>query len=249
MNAFNHIKKIKGDFTKLVLNTNKIVLNISKFFSHIISAPSKCLVLLCLPLLLISCNKTNQYTRKGNRNYNKKEYSEAIKNYEQALKTDSTFDKANYNLGNALMQDNGKDYSKAVEHYNKYLANKTPKTSKEKREVADALYNRGNALFGLSQTNKESEEGMKYLSQAANDYKQSMILNPKDTNAKYNYALCLWLMKNNNNPDDQNDNQNNNNNSEINQMLNAIKNNEKQTISRVKKNNENVQDKHNEKDW
>ena len=178
-----------------------------------------------------------------------RQYSEAIKNYEQALKNDSTFDKANYNLGNALMQDNGKDYSKAVEHYNKYLTNKTPKTSKEKRDVANALYNRGNALFGLSQTNKESEEGMKYLSQAANDYKQSMILNPKDTNAKYNYALCLWLMKNNNNPDDQNDNQNNNNNSEINQMLNAIKNNEKQTISRVKKNNENVQDKHNEKDW
>ena len=90
---------------------------------------------------------------------------------------------------------------------------------------------------------------MKYLSQATQDYKNAMILNPKDTNAKYNYALCLWLMKNNNNPDNNQDNQNNNNNSEINQMLNAMKNNEKQTISRVKKQKENVRNKQNEKDW
>ncbi|MBR1626696.1 MAG: hypothetical protein IJ681_06085 [Bacteroidales bacterium] len=196
-----------------------------------------------------SCDKTRSYARKGNHKYNKKNYTEAAADYKQALKNDSTFSAANYNMGNALMQDNGKDYASAVNYYNKYLENKNPKNPKEAKNISKALYNRGNALFGLSQTNKESEDGMKYLSQAAQDYKNAMLLNPNDSNAKYNYALCMWLMKNNNNPDNNNDNQNNNSNSEINQMLNAMKNNEKQTISRVKKQKENVHNKQNEKDW
>ena len=217
--------------------------------SHFISRASKYAFLLLICLCFFSCDKTRSYARKGNRQYNKKNYTEAINNYKQSLKEDSTFSQTNYNMGNAVMQESGKDYAQAVSYYNKYLEKKTPKTTKEKKDVSKALYNRGNALFGLSQTNKESEEGMQYLAKAAQDYKQAIILNPEDTNAKYNYALCMWLMQNNNNPDNNNDNQNNNSNSEINQMMNAMKNNEKQTISRVKKQKENVQNKSNEKDW
>lgn len=206
-------------------------------------------VLLLVCATFVSCDKVRQYTRKGNHDYNNKNYSEAVSNYKTALKEDSTFTSAAYNMGNAIMQDSGKDYARAVEYYNKYLEKKEPKTKKEKVNYSKGLYNRGNALFALSQENKDSEEGMKYLTKAAEDYKNAILLNPEDTNAKYNYAVCVWLLKNNNNPDNQNDNQNNNSNSEINQMLNAMKNNEKQTISRVKKQKENVHNKQNEKDW
>ena len=249
METLNNNVKIKRRFSKIKQRFNKIKRLIN-------SAKRPLFVIVCLTVFsarcifsLISCDKTNGYARKGNRKYNKKNYTEAANNYKQALKADSTFSPANYNMGNALMQDSGKDYAQAVNYYNKYLEKNNPKSSKDAKNISKALYNRGNALFGLSQENKESEEGMKYLQQAAQDYKQAMMLNPKDTNAKYNYALCMWLMKNNNNPDNNNDNNQNNSNSEINQMMNAIKNNEKQTISRVKKQKENTQNKKNEKDW
>lgn len=198
---------------------------------------------------LVSCDKTRQYTRKGNHQYNKKNYPAADDSYKLALKQDSTFSVANYNLANSIMQGGTKDYNKAINYYNKYLSQKPSNSKKDTINYSKALYNRGNALFALSQQNKEDENSMKYLQRAAVDYKNAMLMNPKDTNAKYNYALCLWLMKNNNNPDNNQNNQNQNNNSEINQMMEAMKNNEKKTISRVKKHKENAQTKRNEKDW
>lgn len=245
----NNSKIEKSDINKIKRVISEIKCENNLLKCEIISTISKYLILLVLLTSVISCDRTRSYARKGNHKYNKKNYTEAVTNYKQALKQDSTFATANFNMGNALMQDNGKDYASAVNYYNKYLEGKKPTTTHEKINYSKGLYNRGNAFFALSQENKESEEGMKYLTQATQDYKNAMILNPKDTNAKYNYALCLWLMKNNNNPDNNQDNQNNNNNSEINQMLNAMKNNEKQTISRVKKQKENVRNKQNEKDW
>ena len=242
-------KKIKCRFSKFFSEKNKLFSKKNFVKRRLFSVISKCIVLLILIAVVSSCDKTRSYARKGNHKYNKKNYTEAVNNYKQSLKADSTFSQVNYNMGNAVMQESGKDYAQAVNYYNKYLADKSPKTTKEKKEIADALYNRGNALFGLSQTDKQSEEGMKYLAQAAQDYKQAMIMNPEDSNAKYNYALCMWLMKNNNQPDNNKDNQNNNSNSEVQQMLNAMKNNEKNTISKVKKQEENVRNKSNEKDW
>ncbi|MGP1515345.1 MAG: tetratricopeptide repeat protein [Bacteroidales bacterium] len=243
------MNKIKWRNKKFFFNINKFFFNKNLLMSHINFAGSKNIILILLLLSCISCDKPRQYARKGNYQYNKKKYSDAVDNYKKSLNNDSTFSVANYNMGNALMQDNGKDYAQAIKHYNRYLNGKVPKLVKDKIKYAQGLYNRGNALFSLSQENRQSEEGMKYLSQAAQDYKNAMLLNPKDSNAKYNYAVCMWLLKNNNNPDNNNNNQNNNNNSEINQMLNAMKNNEKQTISRVKKQKENVHNKQNEKDW
>lgn len=246
--SYNHTV-IKSHFSELKSHIISLKLHINPLKSHFIFMKSKYLILILLPFVMMSCDKSRSYARKGNRQYNKKNYTEAVNNYKQSLKADSAFSQVNYNMGNAVMQESGKDYAQAVNYYNKYLADKSPKTTKEKKEVADALYNRGNALFGLSQTDKQSEEGMKYLAQAAQDYKQAMIMNPEDSNAKYNYALCMWLMKNNNQPDNNKDNQNNNSNSEVQQMLNAMKNNEKNTISKVKKQEENVRNKSNEKDW
>ncbi|MBQ7985338.1 MAG: tetratricopeptide repeat protein [Bacteroidales bacterium] len=210
----------------------------------------KILTLMLVVLCLSSCDKTRQYTRKGNKMYNKKEYAKAQQSYSDALKEDSVFSAANFNMGNAVMQDKDSNFQQAVEYYNKYLDKKPGNTKKDKLNYSKGLYNRGNALFALSQQDNASEQGMKYLQQAATDYKNAMLLNPSDTDARYNYALCLWLLKNNNQSNNGNNNQNNNSsNSEINQMLEAMKNNEKNIISKVKKHKENLQNQRNEKDW
>ena len=207
------------------------------------------IIIIIIALCLVSCDKSRQDTRFGNNAYNKKDYKKAHDYYKKALNQDSTFKKADYNLANTYMQDKTQDYEKAIEYYNKFLNQKPNDSKKAKKQYAKGLYNRGNAFFNMSQQDKASEKSMKYLAQAANDYKNVLMLNPTDSNAKYNYALCLWLMKNNNNPDNNNDNNQNSSNSEINQMLEAMKNNEKNTISRVKKNKENVKNQKNEKDW
>ncbi len=210
---------------------------------------NKIFILLLMVLCLFGCDKTRNNARSGNRDYNRKNYKQAQEHYNKALKEDSTFKPVQYNLANTYMQDKTQDYNQAIEYYNKYLQNQPTNTPKEKKLYSQGLYNRGNAYFNLSQQNKQDTMSMKYLVQAATDYKQVMMLNPQDTDAKYNYALCLWLLKNNNNPDNNNQDNQNSSNSEINQMLEAMKNNEKNTISKVKKKEEKVKNQVNEKDW
>lgn len=209
----------------------------------------KIIIILTIVICLFGCDKARTNARFGNTDYKKKDYKQAQEYYKKSLKEDSTFKPVQYNLANTYMQDKTQDYNQAIEYYNKYLQ-QLPNTKKSKKSHTKGLYNRGNAYFNLSQQNKQDSMYSKYLTQAANDYKQVMMLDPKDEDAKYNYALCLWLMKNNNSSDN-NDNQNNSNssNSEINQMLEAMKNNEKNTISKVKKQEEKVKRQDNEKDW
>lgn len=201
------------------------------------------LLLAFVLMLFSSCDKKRQYAREGNRAYNKKSYLKAEEKYNDALKEDSAFVPALYNLGNTFYMSSDSSYKAAIESYNKVLNQPIGKTKKDTLKYANTLYNRGNSFFNLSQMNTKDSNSSKYLSQAAKDYQQSLVLNSTDTNAKYNLALCLWLMKN--------DNQNNNdqNNQQMQQMLEAMKINEKKTLEKTKSKPQKSPKSNNDKDW
>ncbi|MCH3923599.1 MAG: outer membrane protein assembly factor BamD [Bacteroidales bacterium] len=216
------------------------------------------IILMITCLGFISCDKAKQYTRKANRKYNKKEYSSATKYYQKAIKSDSTYNVAQYNLANSSYK--GKDYVKSLKFYNKYLEKKTGKTKEDSLNTANAYYNRGNTYFSLSQSAsiKGSDKSSKLLQAAVKDYKNSLILNPKDKDSKYNLALCLWLLKNNNNsrsqqqnqPQNQPQPQQNQNQQQTQRMLDALNNNEKKTLRKVKEQKDKQNQRQtNDKDW
>ena len=99
--------------------------------------------------VLASCSKDKELTRKANREYKKQNYSEATKNYEQALKANHNFLPAMYNAGNSILMDKDKNYNKAINFYSKYLSKKIGTNKKDSLNYASCLYNRGNALFFL----------------------------------------------------------------------------------------------------
>ena len=125
--------------------------------------------------------------RKGNRNYNKGRYNEAVEHYNEALKVAPAQFEATYNLGNALYK--AEMFDRAEQTMTKAAAD----SLRTDEERAEAYYNLGNAQF-KQQKYKEALES----------YKQSLRLNPSDMEAKYNYAYTKRLLEENQNQQNQN---------------------------------------------
>lgn len=134
-------------------------------------------------LLLIAAGASAQQmperrqVRKGNRHYHRGEYKEAIERYDRALEAAPQSFEAAYDLGNALYK--AEMYDKAEQTMLKVAAD----TLRTARERAEAFYNLGNAQF-RQQKYKE----------ALASYRQSLRLDPSDTEAKYNYAYTKRLL-------------------------------------------------------
>lgn len=111
---------------------------------------------------------------KANALYKKGQVAKAKTEYARALKTDPTSSKISYNLGNALFKEGAFKDSQAT--YQKASGGKEP----EPAFKAKAFYNLGNSYYRL-----------KDLPNAAEAYKRSLRLNPKDEDAKYNLELVL----------------------------------------------------------
>ena len=143
--------------------------------------------MLCILLVLLAATEATaqqmperSLVRKGNRQYNKGEYGEAIKRYEEALKAAPESFEATYNLGNALYK--AERFDKAEQTMRRAAAD----SLRTDEERAEAFYNLGNAQF-KQQKYKEALES----------YKQSLRLNPADQQAKYNYAYTKRLIDDN----------------------------------------------------
>ena len=108
--------------------------------------------------------------RKGNRQYNKG-------NYEQALQAVAGQFEATYDLGNALYK--AERFDRAEQTMQQAAAD----SLRTDDERAEAFYNLGNAQF-KQQKYKEALES----------YKQSLRLNPSDMETKYNYAYTKRLL-------------------------------------------------------
>ena len=184
-------------------------------------------ILLCsLMSLFVAVDATAQrmpergLVRKGNRLFAKERYEHSSNAYREALQHDSTSFEARYDLANALIRISMADTtayndpessaakmsSGNLQQAEALLQAAAADSLQTAENRAEAYYNLGNAQFVQQK-----------LQDALQSYRRSLVLNPNDMEAKYNYALTKKLLEqqqnqdqNQNNQDNQ-DNQNNQN--------------------------------------
>ena len=135
------------------------------------------LALLCSAAAGAQNHPERGLVRKGNRQFDKGDYLQSARRYEQALEAAPGNFEATYDLGGALYRTEA--YDKAAQSFAAAAAD----TLRTDEERAEAFYNLGNARFKQEQ-----------YREALESYKQSLRLNPADQEAKYNYAYTKRLL-------------------------------------------------------
>ena len=134
------------------------------------------LILLALPVAM-SAQIDRKEVRSGNRQFRRENYKEAEISYRKALVKDSLSFAANYNLANVLYRG---------EHYDK--AGKIMETVKEAAPAsehgADYFFNAGDIALAR-----------KDYAAAVDAFKQSLLLNPGDLQAKENYIYAKKMLE------------------------------------------------------
>ena len=158
---------------------------------YIISVFSAFVLMLSLcPSALAQVDK--QDVRRGNRDFRKENYKEADIDYSKALVKDSMSVAANYNIASTMYRMGEMDQAaKAMDR----IRDVAPSTE----NAASYWYNRGDIAIA-----REDWQG------AVDAFKQSLILNPDDIDAKENYIYAKKKLQDQQNHQDQN-NQNDQN--------------------------------------
>ncbi|MBN1415373.1 MAG: tetratricopeptide repeat protein [Bacteroidales bacterium] len=107
------------------------------------------ILLLLTPMKAIS-QPEQKYIRKGNNEYKEKKYNEAEINYRKALEKNINSSKAEYNLSNALYKQE-KYEAAATKYFN------LSQLKKNKDEISRYYYNLGNSLFKANKLNESIE--------------------------------------------------------------------------------------------
>lgn len=134
--------------------------------------------------------------RQGNRHFAKERYERSADAYTEALKHDSTSFEARYDLAGAMFRT--ERYAEAEEALKMVVVDSLQSVE----DRAEAYFNLGNAQFAQQK-----------LQEALQSFRSSLILNPDDMEAKYNYAYTKKLLEQNQNQNqnqDQNQDQNQN---------------------------------------
>ncbi|MDP4223855.1 MAG: tetratricopeptide repeat protein [Bacteroidota bacterium] len=118
-----------------------------------------------------------KFIRQGNREYEKQKYSESEISYRKAIDKNKLSTDAVFNVGDALYK------QKKYEDAGKQFADNTSMNEKKVKK-STALYNLGNS-FLMANKFQESIEA----------YKNSLMLNPGNMEAKYNLAYAQDLLK------------------------------------------------------
>jgi len=174
--------------------------------------------------------------RKGNRDFKKENYREAEIDYRKALVKDSLSLAANYNLANTLYKGG-----------NHEQAGKCLETVKEiapaSASAADYYFNLGDVAIA-----RQDWQG------AVDAFKESLLRNPGDLQAKENYIYAKKKLEDQQNQQDQNQqndqNQNDQNQDQNDQNQNQDQNdqNKDQQNDQQNQNNDQNQDKQNDQD-
>jgi len=174
--------------------------------------------------------------RKGNRDFKKENYREAEIDYRKALVKDSLSLAANYNLANTLYKEG-----------NHEQAGKCLETVKDiapaSASAADYYFNLGDVAIA-----RQDWQG------AVDAFKESLLRNPGDLQAKENYIYAKKKLEDqqnqqNQNQDQQNDqNQNDQNQDQNDQNQNQNDQNQDQNDDQQNQNNDQNQDKQNDQD-
>lgn len=174
-----------------------------------------CLALLMSVSLCIQAQRTDrEFVRKGNRMFSDSLYMKAEENYLKAIDKNSASIEATYNLGNTYIeQQKGQE---AVDQYQKAITvmeldyDKLYNSGKaSERELADLNNKIAQAYHNTGVVMQTSQN---YASAVA-AYKQSLRRNPTDHETRYNLALAMHQLKQqeqqDNNSQDKQDQQNN----------------------------------------
>lgn len=164
--------------------------------------------------------------RHGNDFYHEQNFVEAEVQYKKALEKNPGYEKANYNLGNAVYQQNR--YKEALPMYKL-----TSKMSENEIDKAESFHNMGNSYMKQKQ-----------YAQAIEAYKNALRNNPNDDETRYNLALAKKMLKNeqnqkqDDNKDDKNKDKKQNDKTEDNKD-NKDKNDEKKDKDKNDQNKDN----------
>lgn len=153
------------------------------------------LYLLAVVSLCCGCDKEKNALREGNKQFEKKAFDKAESAYRNSLAADSLYKTAEYNLAAASYKQGKSDkLLSAAKYYESYLLSLD---HNDTLQTSACTYDMANTYFQISQSDsiKASEQSKLFLQKAAELYKQSLRLNPQDTNAKYNLALTQHLLK------------------------------------------------------
>ena len=166
-------------------------------------------LLSAVALIDASAQVDKREVRRGNRDFRKENYKEAELQYFRALAKDSLSFAANYNMANTLYRQ--ENYDQALKHLERL-----EEVAADSPAAADFYYNLGNVAMAKEEYQK-----------AVDAYKQSLLRNPGDVEAKENYIYAKAKLKeqqdqqqndqNNQDQNNQDQNQNNEQNKDQNQ--------------------------------
>ena len=138
------------------------------------------LSLFLAPSSILFAQKEASDVRRGNREYNKQNYTEAEVNYRRGLEKNKNGYEAHYNLGDALFkQDKYADAQAEFETAAKMLDKKSDKT-----RYAKTMHNIGNCQFAQQQYDK-----------AVAAYQESLRANPADNDTRYNLVKSMQMLQ------------------------------------------------------
>lgn len=177
--------------------------------------------------------------RAGNRKFRKDNWKEADISYRKALVKDSTSVAANYNLANTLYRQ--ENYEEAEK-----LMKKIGDNASASANAADYWYNTGDIAIA-----KKDWQG------AVNAFKEALLKNPSDMDAKENYIYAKKMLENQqkngggngdgqDNQDQNNQDQNNQNQDQNNQNQDQNKNGQDQNKNGQDQNKDQNNDQNND---
>lgn len=147
------------------------------------------LILFLVTSLCAVAQNDRDHVRRGNRLMRDTLFAKAQVEYQKAIEADNTNAIAHFNLGNALMYQN-----KAEDALKEY--DTATKFERNKMRLSKIYHNMGVLLQSAKQYDK-----------AIAFYKNSLRNNPACDETRYNYALCLYMLKKNGGQDNQNQQQ------------------------------------------
>ena len=152
-----------------------------------------CLILVLFCSFPLFAQKEMMPVMRGNRQYNKENYTDADVNYRRALQKNRDSYEAHYNLGNALYKQD--KYSDALEQFE--IAEQLIDKKKEKERYGKVMHNMGNCHFAMQQ-----------YDQAVAAYEKSLRVNPQDNDTRYNLVKAMQLLQQQQQQQQQQQNQN-----------------------------------------
>lgn len=152
------------------------------FYSKYISGS----IIFSLLAVMMSAQGENKYIRRGNHDFEEKNFIEAEKNYLESLNKGGKTYKGLFNLGNVYYEQ--KDYQQAGALFDSVAC-----LDLDGETMSKAYYNLGNTLLSVSLDSDSL--AAKTLPLSIESYKNALRLNPDDTAAKYNLAYARLMLK------------------------------------------------------